>query len=87
MMGERKILLIYLKEISFEKLEGGINLPNFSLRNKEFGGKLIWFMYDKAETKWCKIMQRKYLDTLEPSHIFTMENIPKGSPIWNFMVS
>lgn len=72
MSGVKKIPLISLKEMTYDKTEGGINLPNFVLRNKAFGGKLVWFMYEKAEAKWCRIMQRKYLDTSEPSRIFTL---------------
>ena len=42
-------------------------------------------MYERADAKWCKIMQWKYLDSSASTRIFTLEKLPKGSVIWNFM--
>jgi len=85
MTGVKKIPLISLNEMAIDKSSGGVNLPNMQSRNKAFGAKLVWLMYERADAKWCKIMQWKYLDTSAPSRIFTLENLPKGSAIWNFM--
>ena len=86
MIGVKKIPLISLSEMSNDKSEGGINFPNLGWRNKAFGAKLVWFMYERADAKWCKIMQWKYLDSLVSTRIFTLDKLPKGSAIWNFMV-
>ena len=72
--------------MSLEKYQGGIILPNLALRNISFGGKLVWSLYEKVEVEWCRIFQRKYLDSLDSSRTFTMEHFPKGSAIWNFLV-
>ena len=72
--------------MSLEKYQGGINLPNLALRNIAFGGKLVWSLYEKAEAKWCRIFQRKYLDSSDPSKIFTKDHLPKGSVVLNFLV-
>lgn len=64
-----------------------MGLHDLSKRNTSFEGKLIWQMYTRPDNKWCKIMQHKYLDNQDPSHILSISNPPNGSAIWNFMIS
>jgi ribonuclease HI/exonuclease III len=87
MSGDKKIPLVSLKEMSHPKSKGGVGLHELLNRNKAFGGKLIWFMYEKPDNKWCSIMRKKYLDIDDPLRIFTLANPPKGSAIWNFMMA
>ena len=58
---------------------GRAGIHDLSFRNEAFGMKLIWHMYSKSQSMWCKIMQQKYLDNNDP-------NPPKGSIVWDFMI-
>ena len=65
MSDEKKVPLISLKEMIYDKDSGGIGLHDMSKRNIAFGAKLIWRMLRNPESKWCKIMQGKYLDSID----------------------
>lgn len=65
--------------MSFDKYKGGVGLHNISKRNMTIRGKLIWEMYTKFDSKWCKIMQAKYLDAQNSIRIFTISNPLDGS--------
>jgi hypothetical protein len=66
---------------------GGVGLPNITNRNRDFGTKLIWQMYEKSSAKWCCLLKKKYLDNLEPSRVLTILDPPKGSIILDFMMA
>ena len=83
----RKIPLISLQDMSQIPSVGGAGIHDLATRNEAFGGKLIWHMYCKFQSKWCQIMQQKYLDNNDPSRILTISNPPKGSVIWDFMIA
>ncbi|XP_059073538.1 uncharacterized protein LOC131874266 [Cryptomeria japonica] len=87
MSEEKKISLISIQEMAHDKGGGGVGLHDLSKRNIAFGGKLVWKMVSKPDTKWCRIMQEKYLDSLNPSPVGTTLDPPKGSIVWNFMMS
>lgn len=70
----KKIPLILLDNMASDKLSSGVGIHNISKRNLAFGGKLVWHMYSKSDSKWCQIMQAKYLGSLNPSRIFTISN-------------
>ena len=59
MIGVKKIPLISLNEMAIDKSSGGVNLPNLQSRNKSFGAKLVWLIYEREDAKWCNIMQWK----------------------------
>ena len=65
MSDEKKVPFISLKEMIYEKDNSGIGLHNMSKRNIAFGAKLIWRMLRNPKSKWCKIMQGKYLDSID----------------------
>lgn len=73
--------------MAIEKQSGGVGLHYLVKWNKAFGGKLVWRMYTNSESKWCQIMQAKYLDSCNPLRIFSISNPPDGSTMWNFMIS
>ena len=83
----QKILLISLQDMSHTPNVGGAGIHDLSLRNEVFGGKLIWHMYSKSQSTWCKIMQQKYLDNNDPSRVLKISNPPKGSIVWDFMIA
>ena len=87
MNGQKKIPLICIHAMSTSYRIGGVRLPNITNRNRAFGAKLVWKMYEKLSTKWCHLLQEKYLDNLEPSRVLTMLDPPKGSVIWDFMMA
>ena len=65
MSDEKKVPLISLKEMIYDKDSGGIGLHDMSKRNITCGAKLVWRMLRNPERKWCKIMQGKYLDSMD----------------------
>ncbi|XP_057862518.2 uncharacterized protein LOC131070874 [Cryptomeria japonica] len=44
-------------------------------------------MYSKLEQRWVRILQAKYLDSGEKERILTVRDPPRGSALWNFLVS
>ena len=55
--------------------------------NKALGAKLIWTMFENPQLYWVRILKGKYLDSDETHRILTIRDPPKGSAIWNFMLS
>ena len=72
MSDEKKVPLISLKEMIYDKDNGEIGLHDMSKRNIDFGAKLVWRMLRNPENKWCKIMQGKYLDSMDSNRIITV---------------
>ena len=62
-------------------------MHDLTKRKEAFGGKLVWQMYTKPQSTWCKIMQQKYLDNNDPSRILSILDPPKGSVIWDFVTA
>lgn len=87
MNGRKKIPLISIHAMSTSYRTGSVGLPNITNRNRAFGAKLVWQMYDKPFAKWCRLLQEKYLDNLEPSRVLIVLDTPKGSVIWDFMMA
>lgn len=57
MTNGRKIPLVSLENMSFQKSQGRVGLHNLKHRNKAFGGKLIWKLYTNPASKWCHASQ------------------------------
>ena len=70
-----------------DKQRGGVGIHDLALRNKAYGGKLVWKMLNKLHNMWCMIMKSKYLDPMDPIHIIIAEDLPQGSQVWNFLAS
>ena len=87
MNDERKVPLISLQEMTNFQAAGGAGVHDLAKRNVAFGGKLVWQMYHKPHSTWCKIIQHKYLDNTNPLRFLTISNPPKGFFIWEFMMS
>lgn len=51
------------------------------------GVKLIQNMYAKPDHKQVKFLKNKYLHSHQRESILTIQNPPKGSVIWNFLLS
>lgn len=67
--------------------KGGAGIRNIKAQNQALGAKLVWKMYQNPSLLWCKIMQRKYLDTMNLERILSIKSISSGSHKWNFMAS
>ncbi|GLJ55190.1 hypothetical protein SUGI_1184340 [Cryptomeria japonica] len=50
------------------------------------GAKLVWEICSGGKQKWVRLLKHKYLDSLEPKRILTINNPPRGSTIWNFIM-
>lgn len=55
--------------------------------NEALGEKLTWSIYANPNQLWVKVMRAKYLDSMEDHRILMIRNPPKGSAVWNFIVS
>lgn len=81
---QQRIPLVAWDKICNPKDAGGVGLRKWPIMNLALGAKLVWGMYDKAEQKWEKVQQNKYLNNNDPARILTIQNPLKGSAIWNF---
>lgn len=81
----KKIHLLGWDEVCKEKVDGGAGLHKLCLQNKALGVKLIWKIYESLKRLWCQIMQRKYLDNLDPAIILTVANLGGGSVPWSYI--
>lgn len=68
-------------------MKGGVGLRKWKIMNEALGAKLSWSIYANPNQLWVKVMRAKYLDSMENHGIFTIKNPPRGSAIWNFIVS
>lgn len=59
----------------------------YQKETKPLVGNLFDICTPKPDSKWCKIMQEKYMYSNNPIRIITILDPPKGSTIWNFMIS
>ena len=84
---ENKIPLLAWEKICRPKEEGGAGLRDWSCMNRALGAKLVWAVYENPHLYWVRILKGKYLDNMDNNRILTIRNPPKGSAIWNFMVS
>lgn len=82
-----RVALISWEKICKPKEYGGVSLRDQSSKNKALGAKLVWKMLNEPKIKWARILQTKYLNTNDPAEIFKNVNPPKGSWVWNFMLS
>ena len=47
----------------------------------------MWQLENGVEQLWMKIIKAKYLNSNENLRILTIQNLIKGSTIWNFILS
>lgn len=52
----KKIPLISLQEMANFQAAGGVGIHDLAKRNEAFGRNLVWKMYQKPQSTWCKIM-------------------------------
>lgn len=82
-----KIPLMAWDRVCKLKGGGGAGLCDWKLINEVMGAKLVWQMYSKLKQRWVHILQAKYLDNGDRVRILTVENPPRGSALWNFLVN
>ena len=75
----KKLVLIKWDNICKPKEYGGLGIKNLLWKNEALGAKLIWRLYSMREKKWAKILYNKYLITEDPSLLFRLKTLPKGS--------
>lgn len=81
-----KFPLIAWKKICQPKMAGGAGIHQISIMNLAMGANLVWEIYSGVKKNWARLMKHKYLDSLEPKRILTINNPPRGSAIWNFIL-
>lgn len=82
-----KIPLLAWDKFCQPKVKGGAGLRDSHKRNVSLRAKLVWNLYTNLNQMWVKVLRAKYLDSLDDHRIFTISNTPKGSAIWNLIVS
>lgn len=73
---KQKIPLISWDNICTPKDLAGAGLHNLYEINISLGAKLPWNYYENPYALWERILKCKYLDSDDPSRIFTMRNPP-----------
>ncbi|GLJ41989.1 hypothetical protein SUGI_0869280 [Cryptomeria japonica] len=81
----RKIPLINWDTLCLVKEDGGADLRKMEVQNSALGAKLAWKMCKEPQKLWCRLFQRKYLDSDDTNKILTMANSERGSATWNFL--
>ncbi|XP_059067698.1 uncharacterized protein LOC131858469 [Cryptomeria japonica] len=81
-----KFPLIAWKKICQPKKAGSAGIRQILVMNLAMGAKLVWEIYSGRKQKWVRLLKHKYLDSLEPKRILTINNPPKGLAIWNFIM-
>lgn len=82
-----KVPLLACDKICQAKVKGGVGLRNWNIMNEALGAKLVRSIYSQPFQLWVKILKAKYLDSMDGCRIFTIHDPPKGSAIWNFIIS
>lgn len=65
----------------------GVRLRNQLWQNKTLGEKLVWKIYKDSNWNWDRILKVNYLDDMSLECILKVQNPPKGSRIWNFILN
>lgn len=61
------------------KKAGGAGIRQISIMNLAMGAKLVWEIYSGGKQKWARLLKHKYLDSMEPKRILTINSPPRGS--------
>lgn len=79
----RKPHLVAWDMVCSAKEQGGLGIRNLRQMNDAMLGKLVWCIYEEDQSLWSRALRSKYLDSFDKERIFTVENAPYGSMIWN----
>ncbi|XP_059073459.1 uncharacterized protein LOC131874211 [Cryptomeria japonica] len=82
-----KVPLMARDRVCKPKGGGGAGLRDWKIINEAMGAKLVWQKYRKSKQRWVRILQAKYLDSREKERILIVRDPPRGSALWNFLVS
>ncbi|XP_057866898.2 uncharacterized protein LOC131074323 [Cryptomeria japonica] len=77
--------LINWDTLCLVKEEGDAGLRKMGLQNSALGAKLTWKMCKEPQKPWCRLFQKKYLDSDDPNKIISVANSARGSATWNFL--
>lgn len=79
----KKTHLVNWNTICTSRSEGSLGIKNLWIMNKALLGKVIWQCYENPNSLWSQDLCSKYLDALYPTRLFTIDNSPISSMIWN----
>jgi len=79
---QRKWALVSWKNLMKKKEEGGLGLRDPEMLNKVLGEKLWWQWMKGGNDLWKRIWTQKYNMPATTAEILRVEEIPKGSSIW-----
>lgn len=84
---KHKIPLIAWDKIMKPKPMGGLGIKDFRLQNIALGAKLVWKFIKNPNASWVIMLATKYLSNQNNLNILRSGSFPKGSRIWNFIIS
>lgn len=84
---EKKWPLLKWEKICRPKKFGGAGIKDWNTMNIALGAKLAWKMENDGDQMWIRILKAKYLDSNENTRILTIQNLIRGSSIWNFILA
>ena len=80
---EKKWALVSWKGISKQKQKGGLGLRDPQTLNQVLGAKLWWRWMRGGKDIWKQIWTQKYNMPSTTKGILRVEEVPKGSSIWD----
>ncbi|XP_059071290.1 uncharacterized protein LOC131864838 [Cryptomeria japonica] len=80
----RKISLINWDTLCLIKEDEGVGLKKMELQNSALGAKLSWKMCKEPQKLWCRLFQKKFLDSEDTNRNLIVANTERGSATWNF---
>ena len=86
MANKINVLLVSIRNVAKEKVEGGLGLHDIHIRFLAFGARVAWNMYAHSHAYWVQIMQAKYLDFPLNIRILTVVNPLARSVMCNFLI-
>eukprot|EP00253_Pinus_taeda_P015299 PITA_15299 len=79
---QKKWALVSWKHLIKHKEEGGLGLRDPSKLNKILGAKLWWHWLRGGNDLWKQLWRYKYNMPSSPEEIYRIQEIPRGSNIW-----
>ena len=62
---------------------GGLNLVDPGVVNRTCGAKIWWKWIKNPTLPWARHWKEKYVPDCDTQDLIRLQEIPKGSPIWN----
>ncbi|GLJ43861.1 hypothetical protein SUGI_0914210 [Cryptomeria japonica] len=83
---KKRLTLVGWDKVCLPKAMGGLGTRKISRFNKALMTKIAWKLLNK-DTDWSRIIRARYLGNGDFSSVLKEEGLPRGSKIWNNILS